>query len=62
MKRTIKDGFTSKEESCTVTVSFTEAEEWRMHFKDGLASKLESSIVMVTLKLKSEENDSHSIC
>lgn len=33
--RTI-DGFASKEESCTVTVSFTDAEEWRMHLRMAL--------------------------
>ena len=31
-------------------------------FKDGCASKLESFIVTVTLKLNSEENHTHSIC
>lgn len=31
-------------------------------FTDGLASKLESSIVTVTLKLKSEENHTYSVC
>lgn len=35
MERTI-DGFASKEESCTVTVSFTDAEEWRMHLRMAL--------------------------
>ena len=33
MDRTLRDGFASKEESCTATVTFIEAEGWRMYLK-----------------------------
>ena len=33
MERTIRDGFASEEESCTATVTFIEAEGWRMYSK-----------------------------
>lgn len=36
MERTIKDDLASKEESCTVTVTFIEAEDWKAPLRMAL--------------------------